>query len=88
MTKKEYPKIEDYDKDLLYAEQAFPGITKYECYDPFIDYIPHSCKCKNCQRNKECERELEQITRVIDKFGSRKPKKSTKPKRKICKCKK
>lgn len=80
-------KQEMYEDDVRYAEREFPGITKYDCYDPYTDYIIDSLKCKNCPRNRSCKMELEQISKAMDNFGNRKKKSSKpKPKRKVKKC--
>jgi hypothetical protein len=79
-------KLDLYENDVKYAEKAFPGITKYECYDPYTDFVYDSYKCKQCPRKERCEKELDTILKVMDHYGTRK-KKSTKPKTKRCKCK-
>ena len=80
-------KQEIYEDDVRYAERAFPGITKYDCYDPYTDFVYDSYKCKQCPRKDRCEKELDTIIKVMNHFGTRKKKPTkAKSKRKVTKC--
>lgn len=68
--------------------ENFPGISKYGCEDPYNDYIENSYKCKNCKRNKQCNKELHTIYAVMDNYGKRKKKSNKSKIKRGCGCKK